>query len=86
MKVSKAIEYLLEEDPNSEIMIQWFTKEHVDEELPRSMPDMSDDVWSLAVDLFDKLQVYSESCVSQDDFGILDCVLDAQAQLEQNPS
>ena len=79
MRVSKAIEYLSEEDPNSEIMIQWFTKEHVDE-------DMSDDVWSLAVDLFDKLQVYSESCVSQDDFGIPDCVQDAQTQLEQNPS
>ncbi len=73
MRVSKAIEYLSEEDPNSEIMIQWFTKEHVDE-------DMSDDVWSLAVDLFDKLDI------GQDDFGIPDCIQDAQTQLEQNPS
>ncbi len=65
MRVSRAIELLSEEDPNSDIMIQWFTKEHVNEEL-------SEDVWSLAVDLFDKWDT------GQDDFGIPDCIEEAK--------
>jgi hypothetical protein len=73
MIVSRAIELLSEEDPNSEIMIQWFTKEHVDESI-------SDDVWVLAVDLFDKWDT------GQDDFGIPDCIQEAKTRLAEIPT
>jgi hypothetical protein len=38
MKVSRAITLLLEEDQDSEVMIQWFTKEHVESNLTRKLP------------------------------------------------
>lgn len=73
MKVSRAIELLSEEDPNSDIMIQWFTKEHVDEDMPN-------DVWSIAVDLFEDWDT------GQDDFGIPDCVQEAKKRVAARES
>ena len=48
--VADAIKNLMELDPNEEIMIQWFSKEHaeyMDEEIPEEQ-------WNEAVRLFDK--------------------------------
>jgi hypothetical protein len=68
MKVSKAIEYLSEEDPDSEIMIQWFTKEHVEGNLNKEISPIH---WDKAVGVFD------EGDVSMDDFQVVWCLNDA---------
>lgn len=73
MKVSTAIELLSEEDPDSDIMIQWFTKEHVDEDMPT-------DVWTIAVDLFEEWDI------GQDEFGITGCVSEAKLRAIANES
>ena len=51
MKVSAVIEALQQEDPNSEIMIQWFTKEDVESNTGN---EYTLEQWDLAVSLFDK--------------------------------
>lgn len=68
MKVSRAIEYLSEEDPDSEIMIQWFTKEHVEGNLDKEIAPTH---WEKAVGVFD------ESEVSMDDFQVVFCLNDS---------
>ena len=68
MKVSKAIEYLSEEDPDSEIMIQWCTKEHVEGNLNKEISPIH---WDKAVGVFD------EGDISMDDFQVVWCLNDS---------
>lgn len=51
MKVSTVIAALQQEDPNAEIMIQWFTKEDVESNTGNAY---TEEHWDLAVALFDK--------------------------------
>lgn len=51
MKVSTVLEALQQEDPNSEIIIQWFTKEDVQSSTGN---EYTNEHWDLAVSLFDK--------------------------------
>lgn len=54
MKVSTVLAALQEEDPNSEIMIQWFTKEDVE---LNTGNEYSNEHWDLAVALFEKWDI-----------------------------
>lgn len=54
MKVSSVLAALQEEDPNSEIMIQWFTKEHVESNTGQ---EYTNEHWDLAVSFFDNWDV-----------------------------
>jgi hypothetical protein len=47
MKVSKAIEYLLNEPQDSEIFIAWWDKEYAETGTDKKI---SDEVWSIAID------------------------------------
>jgi len=51
MKIKHIIEALQTEDPESHIMIQWYTREHTEQ----NMGDpISEEVWNEAVHLTDK--------------------------------
>ena len=50
MKVSTVLAALQQEDPNSEIMIQWFTKEDVES---NTGEEYTNEHWDAAVSLFD---------------------------------
>jgi len=76
MQVQTVIQALQELQPDSEIMIQWFEKEHVEENLSLKL---TDDVWNMAVSLFDKWD-----SPGTDDFGIRDCVDEAAARIEED--
>jgi hypothetical protein len=47
MKVSKAIEYLLNEPQDSEILIAWWDKEYAETGMEQKI---SDDVWSISIE------------------------------------
>jgi len=47
MKVSKAIEYLLNEPQDSEIFIAWWDKEYAETGIDQ---EISDEVWSISID------------------------------------
>jgi len=69
--VADTIKSLMELDPNEEIMIQWFTKEHaeyMDEEIPKEQ-------WEMAVRLFDKNPPGAE------EFGLQYCIDEAGERL-----
>jgi hypothetical protein len=71
--VADAIKNLMELDPNEEIMIQWFTKEHaeyMDEENP-----IPQEQWEMAVRLFDKDAPDAEA------FGLQYCIDEAGERL-----
>jgi hypothetical protein len=71
--VADAIKNLMELDPNEEIMIQWFTKEHaeyMDEENP-----IPQEQWEMAVRLFDKDAPDAEA------FGLQHCIDEAGERL-----
>ena len=71
--VADAIKNLMELDPNEEIMIQWFSKEHaeyMDEDNPYSK-----EVWEEAVRLFDK------DAPGAEEFGLQQCLDEAERRL-----
>jgi hypothetical protein len=72
MRVSDVIKALQDEDPNSEVMIQWFTKEHVES---NTSATYADEHWNLAVRLFDKWDV------GMDDFSVPTCLSEARERL-----
>ena len=72
MKVADAIKNLMELNPDEEIMIQWFTKEHTEYMDEDPIPN---DQWDLAVGLFDK------NPPDYEDFGIHYCVTTAGERL-----
>jgi hypothetical protein len=72
MRVADIIQALQDEDPNSEVMIQWFTKEHVEGNTSTSY---TDEHWNLAVRLFDKWDI------GMDDFQVLPCLAEARERL-----
>jgi hypothetical protein len=74
MKVSRAIALLSEENPDSEVMVQWFTKEHVEANM---QIEITDSHWEGAVSSFD------EGDVSMDDFQVQWCLDDAAEKLEE---
>ena len=74
MKVSRAIALLSEENPDLEIMVQWFTKEHIEANM---QIEITDSHWELAVSSFD------EGEVSMDDFQVQWCLDDAAEKLEE---
>ena len=47
MKVSKAIEYLLNEPQDSEILIAWWDKEYAETGMEQKI---SDEVWSISIE------------------------------------
>jgi hypothetical protein len=65
MKVSRAIALLLEEDQDSDVMIQWFTKEHVEANLDK---EITTPHWEMAVNVFDNGEV------SMDTFEVHHCL------------
>ena len=72
-RVADVIKSLMELDPNEEIMIQWFTKEHaeyMDEDNPYSK-----EVWEEAVRLFDK------DAPGAEEFGLQHCLDEAERRL-----
>ena len=73
MQVQKVIEALQALDPKQEIMIQWFEKEHAEQDHDVELPD---EQWNLAVALFDKWDA-----PGSDDFGIKECINEAAARL-----
>jgi len=74
MKVSTVLAALQQEDPNSEIMIQWFTKEDVES---NTGEEYTEEHWDLAVNLFEKWDV------NMDVFDIMTSLNEAQERLEQ---
>jgi hypothetical protein len=50
MKVSTVLAALQQEDPNSEIMVQWFTKEDVES---NTGEEYTNEHWDVAVSMFD---------------------------------
>jgi len=72
MKVSTVLAALQEEDPNSEIMIQWFTKEDVE---LNTGNEYSNEHWDLAVKLFEKWDI------NMDVFDIMTSLNEAQERL-----
>ena len=74
MKVSRAIALLSEVNPDLEVMIQWFTKEHVEANM---QIEITDSHWEAAVSSFD------EGDVSMDDFQVEWCLNDAAERLEE---
>jgi len=65
MNVSRAIQLLSDEDPDSDLMIQWFTKEDVEGNLNKEIPDAH---WEMAVNVFDNGEV------SMDQFEVVHCL------------
>ena len=72
MKIQTVIEALQQEDPNAEIMVQWFTKEDVES---NTNAVYTEDHWNLAVRLFEKWDV------GMDDFNVLPCLAEARERL-----
>ena len=73
MRVQDAIKNLSELNPDEEIMIQWFTKEHADYiEEDNPLPQ---EQWDMAVRLFDKNSPDAE------DFGMQYCIDEAGERL-----
>lgn len=72
MKVSTVIAALQQEDPDSEIMIQWFTKSHVEF---NTSEEYTNEHWEMAVALFDKWDI------GMDEFDVRGCLSDAQERL-----
>ena len=56
MKVSKAIEYLLNEPQNSEIFIAWWDKEYAENGIEQ---EISDEVWSIAIEKTNNIDYWS---------------------------
>jgi hypothetical protein len=75
MEVKKVIEALSALDPNQEVMIQWFEKEHVEQ---NHDVKLTDEHWNMAVALFDKWDA-----PGSDDFGIQECIDEAAERLEE---
>ncbi len=57
MKVSDAIEILQQEDQDSEIMIEWFTKQDVESHIERQIDTAE---WDLASHLYNKYGITEE--------------------------
>lgn len=76
MKVQSVLDALKDEDPDSEIMIQWFTKEDVEE---NTGEEYTPEHWDLAVALFDKWDV------SMDIFEVLSNLEEADERLSSLP-
>lgn len=72
MKVSTVLAALQQEDPNSEIMIQWYTKSDIESLTSTEYAEVQ---WNLAVRLFDKWDT------GMDDLGITDCLAEARERL-----
>ena len=72
MQIKTVIAALQQEDPNAEIMIQWFTKEDVES---NTNAQYTEDHWNLAVRLFEKWDV------GMDDFNVLPCLAEARERL-----
>jgi hypothetical protein len=73
MRAADAIKNLMELNPDEEVMIQWYTKEHaeyMDEENP-----IPQDQWDMAVRLFEK------NSPDADDFGLQYCIDEAGRRL-----
>jgi hypothetical protein len=74
MLVSYLIKHLQEEyKPDQEIMVQWFAKDHVEE---NNGETIDEDLWSLAVRMFEKYEI------TQDDFGVDTCLLEAKERID----
>lgn len=73
MKVQSVLDALKDEDPNSEVMIQWFTKAHVE---ANTNEQYTTEHWEMAVRLFDKWGM------GMDEFEVLPCLRDAKERLE----
>jgi len=75
MKIKHIIEALQTEDPESHIMIQWYTREHTEGNLNESI---SVEVWNAAVRLTDKWNIdFTET--------VFDAILIAQEQVAESP-
>ena len=72
MKVSSILEVLKNEDPNSEIMIQLYTKQDVESLTGTQYAEVH---WNLAVRLFDKWDT------GIDELGVTDCLIEAKERL-----
>ena len=73
MKVSTVIKALQDEHPDSEIMIQWFTKDHVEF---NTNEEYTPEHWEMAVALFDKWEF------GMDEFDVLGCLSEAKERLD----
>jgi hypothetical protein len=73
MEVQRVIEALQALDPEQQIMIQWFEKEHAEQ---NHDVKLTDEHWSMAVALFDKWDA-----PGSDDFGIKECIDEAAERL-----
>jgi hypothetical protein len=56
MKVSKAIEYLLNEPQDSEIFIAWWDKEYAETGMDQKI---SNEVWSIAIEKTNNIDYWS---------------------------
>jgi hypothetical protein len=56
MKVSKAIEYLLNEPQDSEIFIAWWDKEYAETGMEQKI---SNEVWSIAIEKTNNIDYWS---------------------------
>ena len=72
MRIQTVIEALQQEDPNAEIMVQWFTKEDAES---NTNATYTEDHWNLAVRLFEKWDV------GMDDFNVVPCLAEARERL-----
>ncbi|NCZ57861.1 MAG: hypothetical protein EBY75_06080 [Actinobacteria bacterium] len=72
MKVSTVLAALQQEDPNSEIMIQWYTKSDVE---AHTRAEYTEAHWNLSVALFDKWDT------GMDDYNVIHCVAEARERL-----
>ena len=73
MKVSYLIKHLQDEyQPDQEIMVQWFAKEHVEE---NNGETIDEDLWDLAVRLWEKYEI------TQDEFGVDTSLADAKERM-----
>jgi len=73
MKVSYLIKHLQDEyQPDQEIMVQWFAKEHVE---ANNGETIDEDLWDLAVRLWEKYEI------TQDEFGVDTSLADAKERM-----
>lgn len=72
MKVSTVLAALQQEDPNSEIMIQWYTKSDVESNTRAEYTEVH---WNLAVALFDKWDI------GMDNLEVVPCLAEARERL-----
>lgn len=73
MRVQDAIKALQDYNPEEEIMIQWFAKEHIDGNHNTTYDETH---WNLAVRLFEKYDV------GEDDFGVRTALTEAKERLQ----